>query len=177
MPAPVAAAVVADIATKNPKLVSGTLIGGAILVVLILGGVGFAYFKIAQKIGLIDDKNDRLAAERMKYLAKWQGLNPTYNQKFFSGQNTLQKQPISYAKELKDSWGVFNDNESKALATLESIGSAQNLSAVAFAYNASFGKSLRDDIQNYLSNNEEQDLLIRIVRNYSDFKQSDKRTV
>jgi len=59
---------------------------------------------------------------------------------------------------------------------MESIGSAQNLSAVSKAYQSSFGKSLRNDIDNYMNTNDEQDKLIRIVRNYSDFKQSDKRT-
>jgi len=177
MPAPVAAAAAAEFASKNPRAVGGIAIGGIILVIVILGGVGFAYYKIGQKFGLFDDKNDRLAKERMKYLLKWQGINPTYFKKFFGGADTLTKQPFAYAQDLKDSWGIINDNESKALASLEAIGSAQNLSAVAFAYQSSFGKSLRDDLAYYMDDNDEQDKLIRVIRNYPDFKLSDKRTI
>ena len=177
MPAPIAAAAAADIATKNPKMAAGVVVGGVILVVLILGGVGFAYYKFGQKIGLFDDKHDRLAKQRMNYLAKWQGLNPSYHKKFHDGANTLSKQPYLYAKQIEKAWSWFDDDESAVISALESIGSAQNLSAVAAAYQSSFGKSLRSDIANHMDDTDEQDDLIKTIRNYSDFKKSDKRTV
>ena len=176
MAAPIAAAAAAEIATKNPKMAVGVVVGGVILVVLILGGVGFAYYKFGQKIGLFGDKHDRLAKERMQYFAKWQGFNPNYHIKYFNGQNTLSKQAYSYAKTIKDAWGTFNDDESAVKAALESIGSAQNLSAVAKAYQSSYNQSLRDAVAYHMDDNDEQDELIRIVRNYPDFKESDKRT-
>jgi len=176
MAANLAAAAAAKYASENPKAVNGAVVGGIILVVLILGGVGFASYKMWQKIGLFDDKNDRLAKKRMLYFAKWQGFNPRYHEDYFSGMNTLNKQPYLFAEKINDSFGTFNDDESQFYAAMESIGSAQNLSAVSKAYQSSFGKSLRNDIDNYMNTNDEQDKLIRIVRNYSDFKQSDKRT-
>jgi hypothetical protein len=176
MAAPIAAAAAADIATKNPKMAVGVVVGGVILVVLILGGVGFAYYKFGQQVGLFGDKHDRLAKERMQYFAKWQGFNPNYYLKYFNGQTTLPKQAAMIAKDIENGLGYFNDDESQVYAAMESIGSAQNLSAVAKAYQSSFNKSLRDDMIEHLGNNEEQDKLIRIVRNYPDFKESDKRT-
>lgn len=129
---------------------------------LIIGGIAVlsavAYFGIArplfQKFGLIDDKFDRQARRLYGKLSQSGHFSLSYykNNESNITLNTINAQDI--AKNIKNAWGIINDDESSIYANLEFIRTYADLSYVAYWYSQYAGKSLLDDLYEKMSSKE-----------------------
>ena len=172
MAGPLVAATAIDALGKNPKAAKAVSYGTIGIVLLSMGISVFVGYKLLQKLGLIDDQSDRIAQKWQSFIQGWVGLNPNYWSSAPEYQTLTQSDVIRYRNQLKTSWGFWDDDESRAYAALEAIGSAANLSRVAQAYDIAYSKSLKEDILYHMDDNDEAVRLARIFINYPDFRQS-----
>jgi hypothetical protein len=149
-----------DPATRRTAIIIG---------VVVLAAVGFGIYKLMQFLGAATSEDDRLLEKWNMFLERWQALNPNYAGLNYSlGQSQL----IKLTDELSDSFGLFDDDESRMYSALEQIGSAKNLSAVAKRYAFLHGYSLRDDLLYHFDTLEERRKMLSIFKNYPDYQES-----
>jgi len=172
MAGPLVAATAIDAIGKNPKAAKGIAFGTLALILLSMGATAYVGFKVLQKLGLVDDQSDRIARKWQGFIEGWVGLNPNYWDDANEDLTLTQSETVAYRDQIYSAWSRWNDDESRAYAALESIGSAANLSRVAEAYQVYYKKSLKSDILYYLDDKDEAVRLARIFINYPDFRKS-----
>lgn len=72
-------------------------------------------------------------------------------------------------KKIKDAWGVLSDDEDAIYAVFRALGSGIQISQVAKSYQTNYGINLLDELNNKLSDSENQKLT-EIIKTKSPFQ-------
>ena len=133
---------------------------------LIVGGLGLAYFgfinPILKKIGVKTGEEDREKNKQLETAEKGKAFNADYwktapRPKLLFGASPSAKQ---VAKEIKDSFGFFNDDEDRIFAAIKRCRTKTMVSQLASAYRDEY----KADLYNTLKSNLSDDELFTIVK-------------
>lgn len=117
-----------------------------------------------KKIGIFENKTateKKADAEFKKKIDQIKDDQSIWTVDFWKNYPTKQL-PDSYAKSyannIDDAFGFFDDDEAKIFGTFRSIKYQTNVSQIADAYNILFKRNLHADLIDYLSENEMNEL-------------------
>lgn len=130
--------------------------------ILTLAGVGaggFLFYKLLQKVGLIDSKEDTENTQANNEVEESKFVSPTYWQ--------TAKAPVGYAialiknaeadnlaKQIEESYGYFNDDEDKVYGAVKRLKYKTQFSYLAYRFNLLYGKDLFLFLKGFLSSEE-----------------------
>ena len=137
----------------NLLLIAGLAVGGFFVVKSLL-----------QKLNIVDDPQERALTEKAKKDLKeqerilniWAGttnLSKTLP-KNKKAQVLTKVGSESYAKQIKDAFGVFNDDEDKVFAVFRNIRFQTQVASLVDAYNRLYRKDLLNELKSRLSEKE-----------------------
>ena len=135
------------------------IIGGVVLV-----GLGLTYFGIVRPILCATGVADCKKGKKMRDIMNYKGFDPNYSRP--SKVTISHDRAKKLAKQIKDSGGVFNDDEGGFYSALEEAGSADNLSLIARMFAAKYKKSLAEYITYYLDDAGEMERIKDIINSY-----------
>ena len=127
---------------------------------LIVGGLGIAYFgfinPILKKLGVKKDADALAKDEALKKAETSAAFSPDYwkvaaRPKLIFGASPSAAQ---VAKEIKDSFGVFNDDESRIYAAVKRARTKTMFSQIVSAYRDLYKADLYSVLKDKLSENE-----------------------
>jgi len=124
----------------------------------------FFIYKILQKVGIFDDKEDRRDEKQSNELLLSEYFNPLYTKKV-KGYKTIGI-PLSeqYATSLRKAVRGMGTDEQTIFATFSNLYNKVNISEVSSAYYLKYNSDLKADLLDDLSE-EDQAKLWRIIDN------------
>lgn len=124
-----------------------------------LGVLGLAYFGVLKPItnalGLTKDVNEKKRAQLVEQVSAMSAWNPSfYNQyQAKAARGTVlalltQASLTSFAQQIRNAWGIFNDDEDKIYAVFKALRNQLQLSQLCEKYSALYKEDLLQRLQN-----------------------------
>lgn len=123
--------------------------------VLFIGGGIWGGYKVAQKFGLVDskEKEKETALLAAPYLSPSYVLQLQQDKKKFTAYSSTSF-PQLLAKQIRDSKGLFNDNESRLWAALKRIQFKTQAAVVSYWFTKQYGEDLTQYLNTFQSKEE-----------------------
>lgn len=147
-----------------PKVINPQIVLYGLLIIVVL----WIIYLLMKRIGLIktqaDIKEVKERTEAVQNLENSKYFDPNlYKQTSYGYAHLLPSTTANYyAKEIKSSWGWFNDDEERVYSAFRSLTSKIQISQVADAYAQLYKSDLLGDIVHYF-NAKEKAFLWKII--------------
>jgi hypothetical protein len=122
---------------------------------------GLILFLILKRIGLVPEQKSadekRAEKEMQKIVKEIKDSKVIWSTDFweqYPAKAYTAQQAKNLAAHIRDSFGVFNDDEARIFGVFRQIKYQTNVSQISYAYSLSYGRDLHSDLRDYLSEKE-----------------------
>lgn len=112
----------------------------------------FAVYKLFQKFGIINDKNDRTADKLIQSGTNGSPLNPNYwREHYKTGVPATKAFASIIAKQIWDAKGSIYDTDGQALNAIRQLNSKSKVSYVSYIFGVLYSRDLAEYL-NFMDN-------------------------